>query len=1227
MTVIDKVIVSFFVLNQLICFLTNTICIEIIVINASVKSCNTIFSAVIIINHISRSFIIYCKPINYSGLHITRAVKEISFAIDFKRFAGIYIRSLVFVEIRTIPITGTFFSFFPNAFGYTAFFKYIFDMAVCNSFSVKAGISGLVEIVPIITMLNPAVYKATRSIVIYFSVYFSKSRFGKSLAAITNKFVFNNFIAVTACFGFLTPINYGIANFAVSSAGVTGFGAGSCFIFKSNGGMYVCSTSFCFECRITESSLKFSIYAEFFVGECAENTRFISVNIGNFTHINVYFKVIRPEAISIPICFCCISFNLDVGIKIDYTNRKGCKGCFAGLAVVSSTGDSNGCSIIFFINGVLCSKSCCKVHMIKFPMVAIVKVDNGFNRFDSFDIGCIYVHPIYGTAVKAVKRGICGNDFNSGSINRGINIDKSDNNGFVAHVISNFKFNAMYAVCNCSIGNGHSSVCKSYINFNTVDICFCRRSIKTGCVGFGSIFCNFCRNSNKIAFSGCSYIFFKSDGEIISCKFNTTENGSFSVVNRIGEVCGNVVNINSLETVDSSVSLPKIVGVSVREHKFDETEVVRIVFACVISDKVLAVDARNKDFGISAYINREIFPARFIHCIINLRLINNGYGVLFIIGSVTIGIIPIKNTDPAVFIFIRDICPETDGFCVFYNNTFIKEEVALRITAIGNIGSRNGVHFNSHGAFAVMYFAISGGCIAEFLMEAFVIAVNVCNIPLFDICSFFKIKEYFRTFTEAESCLCNKIGSCESCGYGTGKICRCFLFRNGSEGKAFKSTESFIGGSESYAFGVNNNVMESAIDGCNKTDSYFFIKRNSHDFLCKFKGFGFYDFNRIFTNNITVINELCGCSTNGTIRFENAVFNSTHGRICKLPGCLCRNFCRSTNKVSTNCSKFNGTAGCIVVVIRRNSCTNELTGCRSSGDYKDTVGGRSFCTVGRHAVNFKFFTGALGKECGRTAAVAVYCNNATERKHEFSHLIVGKTCRIGGLTSVVHYHYKSTVFFDTNERTGCTVCCVVIFAILVFTVFYKETKVCRNNLFFPTGNFGRSGTDLNFGHIRRSCFTIFFIKVNDYASLCTRSLTQAIHINFTVKNHVTKRFTNEFRMLHIVCGVIPTERKVHCRNNVAVTVSLCISSLLGHDLYAVIAGRRDHTFVAGDYFGVFIAEVNFNNVSNLAMAAGSIVEDDFRFYDTRSKLIVIFCDNFVIAIRALGKIDRSKFIS
>ena len=499
-------------------------------------------------------------------------------------------------------------------------------------------------------------------------------------AASTNLEDSLNSPAMACSFCLCTPVYNGSAYLAVCSACVACFCTCCSLIVYCYGCMYVSCASVCLECRIGECCLKLCVYAELFIGECAEYIGSISVNIGDLTHVYVYLKVIRPEAVCVPICFCCVTLYLNVGIVVDNTDGKRCKCCSSCLGIFACTCDRDSCCIILFVDSIRKYEALCENCMIKLKVVTVVEVDLSCYGLDSFDIGCIYIHPIYGTAVKSVESCIVRNYLYCGSINAAFNLYKSYYNGLIAHVIADLELNAVNSVCYCDIADGDSVICKSCIYLNTVNVCLNGRYVKACCICLLSIFINYSCYCDKVALCYSTAVLLKLDTHIGISKSYCAENGSFSVIYSIREVCCNVININCLETVDSTVCLPEVVCICVGEHELDETEVVCIGFTGSISDLILAIKTGNKNLTIRTYVNGEISPAGFVNSVIYLRLINNGDCILLIVFTVIIGIIPIKNTDPAMLVFIGYICPESDRLCVLNNNTVVKEQITLSIS-------------------------------------------------------------------------------------------------------------------------------------------------------------------------------------------------------------------------------------------------------------------------------------------------------------------------------------------------------------------------------------------------------------------------------------------------------------------------------------------------------------------------------------------------------------------
>ena len=782
------------------------------------------------------------------------------------------------------------------------------------------------------------------------------------------------------------------------------------------------SSAIVLECKIGEAGLKLGINAELFVRERTKNVRSITVNIGDLAHINVYLKVVRPEAIVEPIRYCIISINFNIGIIVDYANRKRCKSSRAGLIIVAGTYNYDSGSIVFFINVIGRGEALSQFHMIKFPMVAVVEVYYKLNCLNCFDVGSVYVHPVKRTAIETVKSRISRNYLNGRCIHAGLNLDKSDYHRLIAHIVSNFKLNAMNTVCNCNLRNGHSTIRICNRNLYTVNISLSTVEIKAGCIGLGGIFCNKRRNSEKIALSYGGLILLKHDRRIVTCKLYLAKDRSLSVINSIRVVYGDVVDIYSLKTVDSSVCLPKIIGVSVREHKLNESEVICIILRSVVCQYILAVNTGNKYLIVCTYINGEVSPSGFINSIVNFGLIDYTDSVFGFKFSVIISIDPIKNTNPAMLVFIGNICPETNRLSIFNNYTLIKEEVRLTVSTGRNTRSRYRIHLYSHRSGTVMNLSVNGGCIAEMLIETIIVAVYVSNVPTVNIRGLFKIKENLRTLTEIQLGSSNEFGIMYECsGEGTLKICGSIFFTYRSELQTVECTECRISSSKYNVCALQNNVVDTIVDSCSQTNSNFLTKRNSHYLLREGERGRNYDLNRSFTYNRTIPYHLNSNFAGLTVGGEYAVFDSTKAIVLKLPFNISGNFSLSTYKVGTENIELHGAAGSVILVLAGDICSCKLTGCGSGRNEENTGSCRTLCTVRGRVVYLKLFAGTLRKVGRGSTTVTVNCIRAAKIKHNLSKLVHRHTCGIGRLTTVVKHDNYCTVGFDTYHRTRCRI--------------------------------------------------------------------------------------------------------------------------------------------------------------------------------------------------------------
>ena len=274
------------------------------------------------------------------------------------------------------------------------------------------------------------------------------------------------------------------------------------------------------------------------------------------------------------------------------------------------------------------------------------------------------------------------------------------------------------------------------------------------------------------------------------------------------------------------------------------------------------------------------------------------------------------------------------------------------------------------------------------LIEALVVTVYVSYIPSINIRSILKIKENLRALTKVERCGGNQVSVMnKSCSKSALQVSGSICFLNRGKLQAVEYTKCIIGCSEYNVLCLKNYVIKTTVNGCVNSNFNFLIKRNCHNSLCKRKFSRNYDFNGMLANNLATIYHLCCYRSKLAVRYEHAILDGTHRRICELPLNVSRNFCLSTYQVGSKSRELNCASGSIVCTLGRNCCTSKSSISRSGCDEENTCSSRTLCTVGRRVINLQLFTGSLRNPSCRTTTITVYCIRATKVKHYLSKLI------------------------------------------------------------------------------------------------------------------------------------------------------------------------------------------------------------------------------------------------
>ena len=953
--------------------------------------------------------------------------------------------------------------------------------------------------------------------------------------------------AVTGSGGNATPVNYRAADGAEGTAGTAFSGTGSCHIIHCLSGMDMTGAPLCKEGGIHSRfhGIHLGIHAELFVGERVQHVGLIAFHISDQAHIHIYLQILRPEIVSIPVGLSCVAVHADIGIKVEYADGQGCQHSLVGLCIGTGAGNGDGCGVILGINGVASGKPIRKNHMVQFPMVDAVQVNNGTDRLNRLDIRCLQVHPVHRSAIQPVQCGITRLHLNRGSIHTGLDLDQPDHNRLVSHHIADLELHTVHAIRYSNVRNGHSAVAESKVYANPVHIGLGRGCIQTGGVGLGGVLLNGGGNIQQVAGGGNNAVLYQSGFSFIFHHVHRTEDRGLAVIHGIRVISGNVVNIDGVGAVQGAVGLPQVIGIGVGEHELDKAEVVRIVFAAVVCEVFLVVQTRDQNLGVGADINREITPAIFIRCIIDLRLVDDRHGILLVKDTVVIGVIPVQHTDPAVLILIRNIGPEANALGILHDYRLIHIQVQLGIPAGRNTLSGQSIGIQPHGAVAVMDLTVSGRGKAQFMDEALVVAIHVEVVPLLHVLSTFKVKQHLGALTQTQcGSGAQPFAMFEHRSQGTGQVSRSIRLANRGELEAIKHAKSIVGCGQRNVALFQDDLVQTAVDRCAQGDGNFLVEGDRHCLLGKGQCLGDHDLNGALAHNFFVPDHLGGSCTDLAIGSKYTIFNSAHGGISHLPDNVGRDLSGGADQIGAQSAEFHRTAGGIVVVFSGDLSTDKLSCGRSGGDDQNTVGSRTLGTIRGRAVQLQFLSGPLGQEGGRTSAVTVDSLNTTQRQHKLAHLIVGKACRIRRLAAIVHNHDDGPVGLDAHEGAGRTVCSIVIFAALVYTILDQETKVCRNDLLLPAGDGRGSGTNLGLGNIRGASNAIFLVEVDDQTSLSSTGLPGAVFIIRPVHDQVAQRLANKLRILGIVVRIVPAQAQIHSRNHVSIAIGLCVRSLL-----------------------------------------------------------------------------------
>ena len=1091
--------------------------------------------------------------------------------------------------------------------------------------------------------------------IIFCVLGFNKSGTGDGFAAFTNEFAVFYFIFMSGCRNESAPFKnrtaavVGIAfmseifNSSACAANteyavfISGFSAGCSFALCSSGSADM-EAPFVLSVCIGIITVHFGLDYSFVCRESCSSAVSISYN----TCFCADYKSVISGTVGIPhsmggkdiifILFCRIVGNIvfaDAAVVHPAfchpdSDRKFCKN--SGICNFFTGAGKGNYRIVMFIDIIFSLETGSNFHAFKFPIIDVVKIDSGGNGFYGFKVICNKIYPINGTGR---NKTIGSRNFKTNIALIGVYGKFAYDGTNVALVIGNFHNDGVNTVVEVKSVNGDGSACGNCNRCaaeNAVNINFDRVAVKAGCIGLAGIFISLRHKGYGVGVYGLAGNF-NTVGIFIN-NGHAGEIGIFTVDNCIGIVNGNIIDI---------------VG---------DILIIVVVYSCGCGIVAVNLDIFKSSVVIKN-IPAEIIPAAVIGtgCVseqIFYFMINTSSS-----GSSSHAC---RNLHGSGYDFCGHIKPETYGSCISKIEGFRKEDFNLSMAGCGNVGP---VDVKSHSFFAVsdksgffIYKADLRGdihtdgsifCSCNPSVRIVSVLTGIAYMPAIDVFSVifsiiaadvtgvgsidgelavFEVISDFGSFAETDFCGNFFVFlSADHSGNGTAGKSGAFI----ASGKLITNdgTELFIGKSINdiavfMGYGVASFVggnFDRKIHGIAITDNNGFISESD---------FGNNDSNSCFTDYFAFINHLSGYGTDSTIGGEYTGFaDGTHIGFNKLPGNIFRDFCRVTYEVGADSFKLNFAVGGIIYVACADGCLCKFSVCRSSGNEADTGSGRTKATVGRRVVDLKFFTGTLGNESGRTAAVAVCCKNTSCRKHNFCTFVHIHTCGERRLTAVVEHHNYFTVCSNADYGTGSAIVFVSSFC-LVSTVFYNVSAGNRDNGFFPTVKvIGRTNLrHFYFRNVSRSGVSVFIkIFVDNYTggetdiSVVITAVCRVKH-DFAVKHHKTERFTEA------ICGIagIPGKAAVHYADNFAFHVLVDPVSLIKHGAGLILRGV--HFSIGRNDINKFVVNVRLHDMNYLAVIACIIVKNDFRLVDTGSVFPVCFGDEVIILICALCSVVR-----
>ena len=1034
------------------------------------------------------------------------------------------------------------------------------------------------------------------------------------------------------------PVDHGITACAEGSAGVAGLCAGGLLICDGSRGMDM-GGAMCGEVclvHVGHGGIHLGIHMELLIGEGAG----AAVHMGDLTHVNIHLHILCPELVSSPVGLGGVAGYLDVSIEVDDTDGQLCQNSIAGLGIDAGASDSDGGGVCLLCDGILSREAVSQIHVVQLPVVDVIQVNHSGDRLDGLDVGGLQVHPVDGAEGDSVQSSISWNHLDGGSIVAGLDLDHTDDHGLVACVVADLKLHAVITVCHSGIG-GHHATRKGGRNFNAVNVNLSSCRIQAGSIVQGNIVLVGILLGGGISHSHGQCQFVAGSGDHITLNQSGTidvgliENGVLSVLNSLGVVNSEVIQIVGVVAVDRAVLCPQHVVDGLMEYNGQE-ELTLLASHTVAGIFIILLVCLQRNFTEGTDIHGQVMPAGLVDIVVNILGFHQTDHVVGVKDAVAVGVGLVVSLNPALNVVLRDIEPEANGAGIlqcdgFAVHTQTDPGVLLRVGVLG----MQAVGLQTHGVVAVMNLAVGAVCQgqSQLVIPVGSVLTVVDYIPDIDIClAALEVPENLGGLAQIQLDSGSKarIGN-QSSGNRTGQILGSVLFIHSDKAQAVKSAQRLVGGGEGNVVDPQADLIQTAADGSLDRNGGSLAEGDGNNGLLKENFLRSSDVDGMLADYLSIVHHLHGHNALSAVGGEDAVFNGAHAIFLDSPFHVSRNVHLGADCIGAHSSESHRATRSVVGILRLDGSAGEHAVSGSGGDDQNGVGSGALAAVGQGAVDLQVLTGPLGAEGCGTAAVAVCGDDTAHLDHVLCHLVAGQTGGVGSLLTVRNRNHQGAVRTDTDEGSGSDAA-AMIFSILVHGIAVsvgldQESEQHGDCLLFPAGQGIQDAADPGLGHIRGSGLASdgVIVVVDDHDGLNTAGLqgtvaNAAVAIILTVQNGVAQRLTDQMRILLVVSLGIPAQGTVGSNNHVAVAQLLRFQRLGGSGLDAVVTFLGPHTLGTGDNLDVGVIHVDDGSMHNLSAGTGIVVHNQLRLLDTGCNLPFLFGDDVVVITSAVAVI-------